>query len=631
MGCAYSRRFRDAEIELDTAVRASHADNVIPVYAAAVRAHFISWAQHGRPEALEALEQAIGVLEREPERDLLAFLPWMHLLRAYLLNDLGHHEEALGAAARAVAAADRRGLSRTPGRTVAWLRSVALAGLERWDELEAELAPPDRLPASHEATSYAYRYHAAAALLAASRGDAVGATAHIRLGREGMRLFGAVSDDPSFLCDFAVAAHRVEARDLATALAREAYAVARDIGAEWQRARTALVRAAVEATGSEADGFLAEALALSADPLFESLWAGRERRLAGPLLARALLGSMGPPGVAVRLLARCGGEVLARCAADLAQAPVPVRVQLAAAAAEAVAADGEVIDALLRDRDAVVRSAARRSWVALRKRPRAALRIASLGELRVWRDGVTVPGSAFGRQKARALLAFLLARDRAVHREELCEALWPGLSPERASAALRTTLHDLRRALHPEIDAGSESAAIVADGEAIRVSLTERDALDLAELESCAAAVRMDQHDIGIPRLEVAVALYRGPFLSEWPYEEWAESRRETAAEAHQTVLQALATALAECGRSAAAAERWRRLVALDPEHEGWHRGLMRAYAAADERALALRQFHACRAVLRRRQGIEPGPETRALYSAILREEPEASAGASVT
>ena len=117
------------------------------------------------------------------------------------------------------------------------------------------------------------------------------------------------------------------------------------------------------------------------------------------------------------------------------------------------------------------------------------------------------------------------------------------------------------------------------------------------------------------------MAQYRGPFLAEWPYEDWAVARRDRAEEAFRLVLEELALALARAGRHRAAAERWRRLVSLDPEREGWHRGLMRSYAAADERALALRQFHACRAVLRRRQGIEPGAETRSLYAAILREE----------
>ena len=47
----------------------------------------------------------------------------------------------------------------------------------------------------------------------------------------------------------------------------------------------------------------------------------------------------------------------------------------------------------------------------------------------------------------------------------------------------------------------------------------------------------------------------------------------------------------------------------------------MRAYAAAGERAMALRQYHLCRTVLRREQGVEPGPEIRALYLALLAED----------
>ena len=33
---------------------------------------------------------------------------------------------------------------------------------------------------------------------------------------------------------------------------------------------------------------------------------------------------------------------------------------------------------------------------------------------------------------------------------------------------------------------------------------------------------------------------------------------------------------------------------------------------------LALRQFHACRSVLRQTQGVDPGPETEALYLELL-------------
>ena len=86
-------------------------------------------------------------------------------------------------------------------------------------------------------------------------------------------------------------------------------------------------------------------------------------------------------------------------------------------------------------------------------------------------------------------------------------------------------------------------------------------------------------------------------------------------------MVERLAAALVDAGRPREAIPRYRRLLLLEPEREGWHRDLMRAYAAAGERALALRQFHACRTLLRREQGVEPDAETRALYAALLREE----------
>jgi DNA-binding SARP family transcriptional activator len=44
----------------------------------------------------------------------------------------------------------------------------------------------------------------------------------------------------------------------------------------------------------------------------------------------------------------------------------------------------------------------------------------------------------------------------------------------------------------------------------------------------------------------------------------------------------------------------------------------MRAYDAAGDRALALRQFHRCRALIRQRLGVEPSPETRTLFASLL-------------
>ena len=62
--------------------------------------------------------------------------------------------------------------------------------------------------------------------------------------------------------------------------------------------------------------------------------------------------------------------------------------------------------------------------------------------------------------------------------------------------------------------------------------------------------------------------------------------------------------------------------VGREPEREAFHRNLILGYAEAGEKALALRQYHACRAVLRRELGVEASPQTRALYQLILEDKP---------
>ncbi len=338
--------------------------------------------------------------------------------------------------------------------------------------------------------------------------------------------------------------------------------------------------------------------------------------LAPELLSWALAEGIGPPAVAGRLVARCGGAAVSSCLERLADADPQARIALAEAAASAQSADSTALDSLLRDRDAGVRAAARMAWTRLRERPRATLRIQTLGGLAIWRDDIRVPDSAFERQKARILLAVLVVREGPVHREELCELIWPQLGPDRAAGALRTTLHDLRRALHPELEATSPASVIVADGETVALVLGEKDQLDLRRLLAIA-----DDPAASLADLQAAEDLWRGAFLPESPYEDWAATPRQRFDDAHRSIVARLAQALTEAGRPEAAALRWRSLIAMEPEHEGWHRGLISAYAASGERALALRQFHACRTTLRREQGIEPGAATQALYRRLLEED----------
>lgn len=243
----------------------------------------------------------------------------------------------------------------------------------------------------------------------------------------------------------------------------------------------------------------------------------------------------------------------------------------------------------------------------------------TMGRLALVRDGQPVPVSAFRRHAARELLALLCASRGPVHREFLLEALWPGTARARALSALHSSVYCLRRALSAD---GLRSPAIVVDGELYDLELGPRCALDV---EVFLAAARAGLTSGEPPQLARAEAAYGGPFLPEWPYADWAQGRRVEVDDAHRRVVEAHAQRLAAAGVFEDAIDRYRLLIALEPEGERWHRGLMTTYACAGERALAVRQFHRCRDLLRERLGLEPCAATQALYRRLLVSESDSS------
>jgi DNA-binding SARP family transcriptional activator len=615
-----SCRRDEAEHELGAALDAAPDEPLAAAWAAATRAFTVDHPQGRRPQALAALDGAIPLLEEGAGVDPLNYLLYARAFRSLILSDAGRFADALDEADRLGAAAAERGLARLGVAVVAMLRFVPLAGLGQLDRLGTELArsaPDFRRMAG---ALRGYRHDVAAAQLAAATGDHTGVTRGVEAAREGLAEHGLPYDSAMALADLAGAAAAAELRETAWSLADEARAMAERAGAPWALARTAMVAAAVRGPGPEGDAALADALRRSADPRLEALWSRRERSLATVLLPRALERDVGPREAVVRLARACGGEVLDACAERAAGSAPEVRLALAEAAAGAVASD-RAIGRMLEDPDAAVRGAARRVREARRRgAPGRSVRLVTLGGFAVERDGQRVADAEFGRQKARALLALLACAGRAVHREELVGALWPDLTERRGIAALHSTLYALRRVLEPHLLAGDASALVVAEGPTYRLVVGELGGWDADEFLRAAAAGLSAQPPDALPLLRTAEARYAGPLLPEWSFAPWTQPLRTELEEAHRAVLVAMAERLAEAGRAGEAISRYRLLLALEPEREGWHRALMSVYADAGERALALRQFHACRTVLRERLGVAPSRETRELHTRILRE-----------
>jgi DNA-binding SARP family transcriptional activator/predicted ATPase len=242
------------------------------------------------------------------------------------------------------------------------------------------------------------------------------------------------------------------------------------------------------------------------------------------------------------------------------------------------------------------------------------LQLALLGNAEVRRAGVPV---TFSSSKALALLCYLAVTGRPHARPALAGLLW-GDSPEaNARTNLRKALTHLRRLVGPHLSITRQAVAF------------NREPPYWLDVERFEAKVRGASPETDIERLQAAVELYGGDFLEGFyvrqalAFEEWALAERSRLRELALDALHTLAvhhTQRGEIGH-AAAIDYTTRLLALEPWREEAHRALMRLLARSGQRGAALAQYQTCRQVLADELGVEPGPETTALYERICADE----------
>ena len=534
LGCATRYEEADRMLGQVLQLRMPSIDPLGQGYLASARALFMDHPRGHSKQALATIEWVIALFERNERYDELAYILALRIYRAVILNQLGRYDDTLAELDRIVETAIRRGITGGANRTLTKLRAVALAGLERWDELEAVLAlgePADQM----RGASYGFRTRAPAARLAAHRGATDTVAYHARVVMDYVDAFGFSFDAPGWVCDIAVAAWQVGLLDDARRLLGHVLEGAERAQSPWAQARGRLLGAVV-LEGDEGDLALAEALELTGQWGFDEIWTRRDRVMAADPLARAIDGDIGPPGLAARLAVHAGGEVLDRCAEALVAGSQAGRARLLDALDTAGVADPDNRERLARGSS----TARRRPGQGAAARP--PLRIVALGGFSVRRGDETIPVSAFGRERARALLGSLVCAGGPVHRERLLDWLWPDLDVDRGLRALHVTLHALRRALEPELGRGSASRSVVhSEGEGYRLALTEVDSIDVVEFLALADPIPGETSRQAVTRLLAAERAHSGLVYPEWPYADWAAERRREVEQAYSTVLAGLA------------------------------------------------------------------------------------------
>ena len=227
------------------------------------------------------------------------------------------------------------------------------------------------------------------------------------------------------------------------------------------------------------------------------------------------------------------------------------------------------------------------------------------------------------RRSIVALLAYLAVNDsghakRAYTRESLSALLWPDHDQVKAFTNLRHTLWEIQKIFGP--------GWLLADRETISLRPDANVWVDVRQFDSLLSESQA-QRDVSlrIPLLTECVKLYRHHFLTGFnlkkapTFDEWSLAKADDLRYKHIEALTLLAEDHCLLGDAAPALQYARRLVTLDPLNESAHRLLMQVYSQVGQHNAALKQYQTFEQTLRRELGLDPQPETRALYKQIRR------------
>ncbi|MCL7452016.1 MAG: AAA family ATPase [Anaerolineae bacterium] len=241
--------------------------------------------------------------------------------------------------------------------------------------------------------------------------------------------------------------------------------------------------------------------------------------------------------------------------------------------------------------------------------PQSSLRVYLLGPPAVaWQGAVlTIP-----RRSVRALLYRLACEPKPVSRGHLHLLFWPDVPEAKARRNLSHLLTHLRRALPLS-----------------QLLMTTRDEIwldpgqtwcDVLELRSAALNRATD-----LPFLHHLASLYRGPFLDGLnlpdcaEFEHWCIVERSALEHQYLKILELLVERCTSRGEISQAVKYAQQHLETDCLSEAMHRRLIQLYAASGDRHLALQQFERCSSILESDLGVDPLPETEAVYQAVLR------------
>jgi DNA-binding SARP family transcriptional activator len=232
-----------------------------------------------------------------------------------------------------------------------------------------------------------------------------------------------------------------------------------------------------------------------------------------------------------------------------------------------------------------------------------------------------------GGHKQRVVLGMLLAHaNTVVPMSVLVDAVWESRPPRRAERTVHSYIARLRRLVEPDHGPGTAPHVLVTrdSGYVLQVASGDVDSVRFEAL--LASARRLLDAGAAIEAaatLREALGLWRGPAyadLADVPGVAAEAERLQVLREG--ATLDRLDADLALGRHQDVAVESEQRLRELPYDERLWRQLVVATYRCGRQ-ADALAACQRARRLLARDLGIDPGPELRALESAVLRQDPD--------
>ncbi|MFE1555942.1 BTAD domain-containing putative transcriptional regulator [Streptomyces sp. NPDC058734] len=249
------------------------------------------------------------------------------------------------------------------------------------------------------------------------------------------------------------------------------------------------------------------------------------------------------------------------------------------------------------------------------------MRFRVLGPLEVDAAGPDAQRVTPRAAKIRVVLATLLVRpNEIVSVGSLIDELWGEDPPRTATTTLQVYISQLRKLLHAaDPETGRDCLVTRPPGYLMRL---DPDRLDLTAFEDLHARGRaaMARQDAGAAAdLQTrALALWRGPLLSDTPHGALLDSTAIRLGELRTAALEQRIRADLQLGRHHELVGELRALATELPMREEFHAHLMVALYRTGRQADALEAFARLRRTLVDELAIEPGPPLQQLHGRIL-------------